>query len=151
MIQSPCAIMLAHLKTVMLIREAIKLERCKARDPARRKPGARERAPGGWVCHRVWPGTARKSNVVHLPPPSCGPTICRRNRWGWVRCHMGGSGGDRPRRPRPWQQRLTLGTWNVTSLWREGAGASAGGWAFPVRSGGASLLAQHWLMIQTPG
>ena len=29
---------------------------------------------------------------------------------------MGGSGGDGPRRPRPWLQRLTLGTWNVTSL-----------------------------------
>ena len=29
---------------------------------------------------------------------------------------MGGSGGDRSQQPRPGRQRLTLGTWNVTSL-----------------------------------
>ena len=86
---------------------------------SRARPGRRapECVPGGRVCL--------------FPPPSHGPTICRRNRWGWVRCHMGGSGGDRPRRPRPGQQRLTL--------------------ALPVGSGGAYLHAQHWLWIQTPG
>ena len=82
------------------------------------RPGrrAREQAPGGWVCHGARPGTARKSNVALLPPPSRGPTIRRRNRWGRVRCYMGGSGGDGPRWPTPGLQRLTLGAWNVTSL-----------------------------------
>ena len=34
-----------------------------------------------------------------------------------MRCHMGGSEGQGPRRTRPGQQTLALGTWNVTSLW----------------------------------
>ena len=70
-----------------------------------------------------WPGFPRarlgtfwKSKVTFLPPPSREPTIHRINHWGRVRCHVGGSGGDGPRRPRPGQQRLILGTWNVTSL-----------------------------------
>lgn len=34
-----------------------------------------------------------------------------------MRCHMGGSEGQGPRRTRPGRQSLALGTWNVTSLW----------------------------------
>ena len=52
------------------------------------------------------------SSLPHpVDPPSAGET-----GWGRVRCHMGGSGGDRTRQPRPGQQRLTLGMWNVTTL-----------------------------------
>lgn len=34
-----------------------------------------------------------------------------------MRCHTGGSEGYGPRRTRSGQQRLALGTWNITSLW----------------------------------
>ncbi|XP_078129435.1 FERM domain-containing protein 6 isoform X2 [Sander vitreus] len=83
---------------------------------ARPRWRARQRASGGRVCHGARSGTARKSYVADIPP-SHGPTTCGRNRWGRVRCHMGGSEGQGPRRTRPGQQRLALGTWNVTSLW----------------------------------
>ena len=63
---------------------------------------------GGPVSKRLVAGSARKSNMALLPLASRGPTI------RWVRCNMGGSGGDGPRQPRPGRQRLTLGTWNVT-------------------------------------
>ncbi|XP_045911628.1 uncharacterized protein LOC123974779 [Micropterus dolomieu] len=83
---------------------------------ARLRGRARRRAPGGRVCHGARPGSARRSNVAP-PSPSFGPTIHRKIRRGRVRCHMGGSEGQGPRRTRPGQQRLALGTWNVTSLW----------------------------------
>ena len=68
------------------------------------------------MSERLVASTAQKSNMALLPPPSCGPTIHRRYPWDLVRYYMGGGGGDGPRQPRPGLQRLTLGTWNVTSL-----------------------------------
>ena len=81
------------------------------------RPGRKDqqRAPGGLVCHGARPGSARMSNVAP-PPSSRGATTCRTHQWGRVRCHLDVSDSGRPRRPRPGQQRLTLGTWNITSL-----------------------------------
>ena len=76
---------------------------------ARPRRRARRRAPGCRVCHGARPGTARTSNVAPPhPTSSCGPTTCRKTCWGR---------GQGSRRTRPMRQKLTLGTWNVTSLW----------------------------------
>ena len=85
--------------------------------PSGARPGgrARQRAPGGRAYHGARPGTARRSNVDTSSPPR-GPTTRGRKQWGRVRCQTGGSDTGRSGRTRPGQQRLTLGTWNVTTL-----------------------------------
>ena len=77
------------------VRQAARTEEARGPCP---EPGPDE----GPVNERLVAGsaTARTRDVPLLPPPSREPTIHRRNRWGQVHCHMGGSGGDGPRRPR---------------------------------------------------
>ena len=82
--------------------------------PGRR---ARQRAPGGRVCHGARPGSARINYVAPLPSASHGPTTYGKTRWGRVRSHLGGGESRGSRRTRPGWQKLALGTWNITSLW----------------------------------
>ena len=81
------------------------------------RPGgrARQRAPGGRAYHGARPGSARRSYVDTFSPPR-GPTTRGRKQWGRVRCQTGGSDNRVFRRTGPGQQRLTLGTWNLTTL-----------------------------------
>ncbi|KAK5850024.1 hypothetical protein PBY51_014310 [Eleginops maclovinus] len=84
---------------------------------ARPRRRTRQRASGGRACHGARPGTARKSNVGNpSASPSRGPTTYGKQRWGRVRCQKGGSESRGSRRTRLRQQKLALGTWNVTSL-----------------------------------
>ena len=86
---------------------------------ARPRRRTRKRAPGGRACHGAWPGTARRSDMAIISittSPSRGLTTQGKNRWGRVHCQTGGSESRGSRQTRPRQQRLALGTWNVTSL-----------------------------------
>ncbi len=65
------------------------------------------------------------------PPPKGRTAVCRQTEPRW--------------------HRLALGTWNVTLLGGEVAGACAGGGALPIRSGGAHFHAQRRHFKQTPG
>ena len=81
---------------------------------ARPGGGARWRAPGGRAfSHGARSGTARRNNVG---PPSHGLTTRRRGHRGRVQCELGGSRKQGPWRSDPRLQKLTLSTWNVTSL-----------------------------------
>ena len=85
---------------------------------ARPRMKIHKRAPGGWACHRSQPGTARRSDVATTitTSPSRSLTTHGKNHWGRVRCQTGGSESRGSQHTRLRQQRLALGTWNVTSL-----------------------------------
>ena len=86
--------------------------------PSRRRPGrrARQRAPGGWAGRGARLGTARSSDMATSLPRPPGRTICEAYQWGWVHCHQSGSESGQRQWTGPGQQRLSLGTWNVTKL-----------------------------------
>ncbi|KAI3361976.1 hypothetical protein L3Q82_012327 [Scortum barcoo] len=75
-------------------------------------------------AHRTRLGSAQNGDVG---PPSSRLTTCRNVHEGPVQCAMfAGSNWVAvmcrgPRRPNPWTKTPAIGTWNVTSLWGEGA------------------------------
>ncbi len=98
---------------------------------ARPRGRAQQWVPGGWVCHRAWLDTVRRS--YKATTPSRRPITDGKNRWGLVHCQKS-AGKDRGRwQTAPGQQRLALGH----LAGEEGVGACVGGGALPVRSGGA--------------
>ena len=59
---------------------------------------------------------ARSMDAAAVLPRTRGLTTCGDYRQGRVHCHQGGSERGRRQLTGPGQQRLSLGTWNVTSL-----------------------------------
>ncbi len=81
---------------------------------ARSKRRSHQWAPRSWVCHGAQPDTAKRSYVA--TSPSRRPIIYGKKHWDLVCCQKCDTEVRGCWCPGPEQQRVALGTWNVTSV-----------------------------------